>query len=314
MPVRLSILAILLTLSCLRAFGQEPFPFSDAEHRLAEMLDSIRTAEGDESKLDLSTRFAGRFSEVLGKEGSFDVKFDSLKGITRVTSADRRVRIFTWTVGLADGRFSYFGVLQTAPSKRKSGIVAILSDCGDSIPAPANAILPPGRWYGAVYYEIIPVELAGGTTAYTLLGWRGISPAVSSRLIEVLSFDPSGAITFGKKIFCDRTRLPSARLIFRYSANASMILRYDRQSVVTGKTWNASKRAFVTKRIRKMMIVRDRIVPIDPRMEGQDEYSVPAADVMDGYVFGNGCWKLITGIDARNPAAKKKPLPEPPGE
>jgi hypothetical protein len=61
-----------------------------------------------------------------------------------------------------------------------------------------------------------------------------------------------------------------------------------------------------------MMIVLDRIVPMDPQMEGRYEYYIPSSDVMDGYVFSGDCWKRVEGIDARNPYQKPKPSPKSP--
>ena len=93
-----------------------------------------------------------------------------------------------------------------------------------------------------------------------------------------------------------------------------MVLSYEKQSVVTASKWNASKRAFETQRIRQMMIVCDRIVPMDPQMTGRYEYYVPASDVMDGFVYSDGCWSRVTGVDARNPYQKPKPPPQSHGQ
>jgi hypothetical protein len=57
----------------------------------------------------------------------------------------------------------------------------------------------PERWYGALYYEVIPVK-KGGRTLYTLLGWKGYSKAETRKVIEMLSFK-GGKPRFGAPVF-----------------------------------------------------------------------------------------------------------------
>lgn len=296
------LLILLLSAGFLQAQEREPFPAG--ELRLKSLLDSIRSAPDEHSRLRLNETFTQDLKALLEEDGSFRHPFDSLRGITLTPSPDGRFRLFTWPLAMDGGRFRYTGLLQTAPEGVNAGRTFLLTDLADSLDNGQRAVLRDGSWYGSVCYQVVPVGLPNHETAYTLLTWRGESLVVSSRLIDVLSFDPGGKPVFGRRIFFGKEPLPDARLIFRYSARASMVLRYEKQAVIVGKTWNAARKEFRMKRIRKMMIVLDRIVPMDPRMEGNYEYYIPAGDVMDGYVFEGGSWKLVTGIDARNPAGK----------
>ena len=54
------------------------------------------------------------------------------------------------------------------------------------IDPPLNwAELGPEKWFGAVYYAVVPVK-RGGKTWYTPLGWKGHSRAETRKVIEVL--------------------------------------------------------------------------------------------------------------------------------
>ncbi len=300
-----------LVLSAGSVLSQDAVPLPYAENMIGKLLAEIRTAPGDTALLAANDLLVDALSRVLTRKEAFSYPFDSLKGITSVTSPDRKFRLFTWPVRLATGRYLYSGILQVPDKKSGTVAVTVLRDAADSLPSPGTALLRGPEWYGQVCYQVIPVKTARGT-AYTLLGWRGIDLLVSTRLIDILSFATDGSVTFGRAVFCDKDPMPDTRIIFRYSAGASMVLTYEKQAVVTGKSWNAKKREFEVQRIREMMIVCDRIQPMDPNMEGRYEYYIPASDIMDGFAFSGGCWKKVTGVDARNPYQKPKPLPKTP--
>ena len=50
----------------------------------------------------------------------------------------------------------------------------------------------------------------------------------------------------------------------------------------------------------------DRLVPMDPSMEGFRKYYVPAGDIYDGFVFRNGYWVLVEDVDVANREKAKK--------
>jgi hypothetical protein len=127
---------------------------------------------------------------------------------------------------------------------------------------------------------------------------------MTSRLIDILTISPSGGILFGKMVFCDYDENRPVRIIFHYNANVTMSLRYEEQGMVTSKKWNSRRKEFTYTTENAWLIVCDRLVPSNPEMEGQFEYYLPAGDVMDGFLFKEGCWKFIKEIDARNPDEK----------
>ena len=63
-----------------------------------------------------------------------------------------------------------------------------------------NLITTNKQWYGARYYEIVPLIVSGQNTSYVLLGWKGNTNKTSKKVIEVLSFK-NDELQFGKTIF-----------------------------------------------------------------------------------------------------------------
>ena len=65
-------------------------------------------------------------------------------------------------------------------------------------------------------------------------------------------------------------------------------------------TRNIKKRGFEEKTSTGMMIVYDRLVPLDPQLEGQFQYYVPAGELFDAFQVSGGTWHYIAGVETRN--------------
>jgi predicted transcriptional regulator len=155
-----------------------------------------------------------------------------------------------------------------------------------------------GNWYGALYYKIISEKSETGTI-YTLLGWESTTLSEMQKIIEILTFDDKNLPHFGKKIFNKYKDGENRRVIFKYSPVATMVLRYEEQSLSKGKKWNASHRTFEESHSKASMIVCDRLVTLETS-EGKGQVLVPAGDVYDGFIFENDRWNFVEGVDARN--------------
>ena len=102
------------------------------------------------------------------------------------------------------------------------------------------------------------------------------------------------------EIFRDYLKGQRTRIIFRYSASASMSLKYAEQVIKSDKKWNPKKRVYEYKTKKARMIVCDRLIPIDPQLEGQYQYYVADSDIFDGFMKEHGCWNFIKNIGAGN--------------
>jgi hypothetical protein len=136
-------------------------------------------------------------------------------------------------------------------------------------------------------------------TLYTLLGWQGLNLLQMQKVIEILTFDYKGNPQFGKKVFYKYQNGENKRVIFNYSSTTSMSLRFDESTLSKNKRWNASRKKFDPVKEKVHMIIYDRLVRLESR-ESREPLQVPAGDAYDGFIFVNGRWNFISGVDARN--------------
>jgi len=281
------------------ASAQGKYDISLAEDSLKLLSDKIQNAENDSIRYILNYRFEQTFYRSLLNQGSFDYPFDSLKTIAKITSPDKKFRIYNWNLPKGDGTNIYFGFIQLTPKVNKDHFVFRLSDCSDSIPEPESASLDYRSWFGCLYYKIILTSF-NNQKYYTLLAWDGINPQLSQKMIEVLWFDSVNQPHFGARIFKKSGNDQSCRIFFKYSSTSSMLLTYDDQYITQNKKWNPAKRKFESKTEKISMIVCDELIPLDPQLEGQFEFYVPSSEVFDGFIFNEGCWYFHKDIDVRN--------------
>lgn len=268
--------------------AQSVFTLKKGEDSLAILSKKILEEPSDSVRLELNNAYRTMLMQVTAIPGSFSYPFDSLLTLSKLTAPDKAFRIYNWNLPMNNGSNRYFCLIQVAGTKKIGERLIGLTDRSDSIANPDGAVLAGGQWYGALYYRILAVK-QGKKTIYTLLGWDGISPAVSQKLIEILTFDANGAPRFGARIFRDFRKGQQARIFFRYAASASMLLRPDLQSMPSEKSGKKTP-----------MILCDRLVPLDPRTEGQTDFYIPASDIYDGFIWTGSVWKFIRGIEGRN--------------
>ncbi len=270
------------------AFSQSATSKSEIQDSLSKLSTLIWKQKTDSDKLQVNTVFFTRFQSVLESGPSGNFAFDSIYGITRVASADGSFGIYTWNVPLADGTNKYFGFIEF--KKDKSTIIPLQSKDIDPTNLDSRQ-LTPQEWYGAIYYNLIEVE-TGGQKAYTLLGWDGFTSSSNRKFIDIISVDNNGNILFGKPVFKTDKGIKN-RVIIEYAEKATMLLRYDYQSIIVEKRKKLKKE-------NTWLIVMDRMIPMDPSMKGFRKYYVPAGDAYDGYIFRNGFWTLAENIDVAN--------------
>ncbi len=296
---RLACVLIFFTAFSFPLRSQEQLTLSLLEDSLSSVERQIQKTSNDSVRQSLNTFFRNMLKTATRLPGSFTYPFDSLKKLAKMTSPDKKFRIYNWNLPVSNGSNNYFCFLQIREKGSKSSFSIIeLSDRSDSIPDPEHCILEAGYWYGALYYRIIPERSEHGMI-YTLLGWEGTNLVQMQKVIEILWFDDKNLPHFGKKIFNKYKDGENKRVIFKYSPVAAMVLRYDEQFLSKGKKWNSSSRTFEEKSSEVSMIVCDRLVAVGST-EGNAQVLVPAGDVYDGFIFENDLWNFIEGVDARN--------------
>lgn len=266
-----------------RSFAFSPFDSTSLLKTYEDSMKSLQyiriNARTDNEKADANTQLLRLMNKALHLPGSFSYPFDSLTTIGKEISPDKLFRIITWDVPKSGCTFGYYGFIQSYNAKKKGYDIFVLEDHTADIPNIQTATCTPNKWIGMLYYKIIKQK---NSKLYTLLAWEGCNKQITRKVIDVLSFNPQGIPVFGKAIF---TKLPSnfkstaKRMVFEYSAQVSMSLRYDES---------------------KRNILFDLLAPIEDGLGGQHQYYGPSFQV-DGLTFKDGTWNYMVNVDARNP-------------
>ncbi|SHF46548.1 hypothetical protein [Pedobacter caeni] len=242
---------------------------------LVSLGDRVQNAENNTERFALNAQFIKTLVNALKTPSSAGFPFDSLKRISILPSPDKTFRIFSWSLPLDDGTYRFFGAIQMATKDGKLKLYPLI-DGTENLKDP-NAITSNKNWYGANYYEIVPVTSGGKTPYYVLIGWKGNSAKTSKKLIDVLSFE-KGEPVFGKAIFDQKQNPGKNRMIFEYNKLNSMTITME-------KSMN--------------MIVFDHLAPFNPEMKGNFEYY--ASDLsFDGYKITGGKLKLVENVELKN--------------
>lgn len=263
-------------------FAQHSFSLDKAavmgkyQDSLLKISDEIAILPTTGDRFSKNAIFIKTLVNALKTPGSFSYPFDSLKRVSIVQSPDKSFRILSWFVPLDDGTYRFFGTIQMATKDGQLKLFPLLDNTENV--TDVAAIGSNKSWYGARYYEIIPVFTPGAQPYYVLLGWKGNNPKTTKKVIDVLSFAKDQPV-FGKPVFEGLKGTKSKnRVVFEYNKLNSMTLTLD-------KTIN--------------MIVFDHLAPFSKEMEGNYEYY--ASDLsFDAYKIVNGKLKLIENVELKN--------------
>jgi hypothetical protein len=278
--------------------GQRFQRIEQAEDSLEVVMASLNLATDDSSKNVFNQVFIQMLSDALKLNSSDSYPFEALKTLVKISSPDQKFRIFHWNLPARNGTHRYFGFLKML--NHEPSLVYFLSDVSDSLTFPDTAMLDDKHWFGALYYQVIAGETNTGLKTYTLLGWAGRNEMITQKIIEILWFDEHDKPHFGLKLFPGYSSGNMTRVIFRYAATTTMSLKYEKQATANNKKWNSKKKSFEYAPEEHQMIVCERMMPLDPQLEGQFQFYVPSGDLFDGFIFQNFFWNFIAGIESRN--------------
>mgnify|MGYP006145801833 CR=1 FL=1 len=248
----------------------------------------MRNEKTYESRFTSNNTVKKELRKALSHDESFNYPFDSLgKFMGTMISPDNAFRLFNWNLEKPNGQHLYFGLVMSYDKRRERYLITELIDKSASMvdTEPEKMALDDRNWFGALYYHIIPFE-KGTKTYYALLGWDGNNKLSKKKLIDVMAFSGS-KIKFGFPIFKQEDSQWFRRVIFEYSAQASMSLKeYDTKN-------NA-------------LIVFDHLSPSSGALKGHPEHMFPDGS-FDSYQLEKGKWVFYKDPDARgNKSIKDK--------
>ncbi|WP_316828970.1 hypothetical protein [Pedobacter miscanthi] len=232
-------------------------------------------AQSDDQKMEVNGKFVKTLVEALKTPNSFSFAFDSLKNISVIKSPDQAFRILSWYVQLENGTYRFYGAIQM---NTKSGPLKLypLIDQTENISDP-NAITNNQKWFGARYYEIVPVTSGNRLPYYVLLGWKGNSQITNKKVIEILSFDKENLV-FGAPVFDGKELKGKNRMVFEYAKSNAMTLKTDQKAG---------------------MIVFDHLTSFDPEIKDKFEY-YGSDGTFDGFKIIGGKLKLQEDLTLNN--------------
>ncbi len=346
-----ALLSVMLTDAGLRAMPGGDTAFTVREDSLMTLRRMTLQAEDQFVRFNVNEMLIDYWMETLKVQGSADYSFPNIDSMYMVTSPDKNLRIITWHMLNEDFRYDFFAVVQVYSERRERHIVYELHDKMDQFPNPEYERLRDGDWIGAIYYDIIEVKRSAGffdrlfnrgRTYYTLLGWNGNDLRTDIKLIEVAMVQSNGDIVFGHPLF--RTHDPRLRrIIFEYSSQAPLSLRYEYQFMVVEdnrsgrhdsrqvqqqhqrtppQTRRAHEREFRAQQAangqrpqrnqnsmpemeRKKMIIFQRLMALRPELEGIPSQMVPHSEDYAAFIFEEGRWTYRENVEAFNPPSDK---------
>ncbi|MDR2126235.1 MAG: hypothetical protein LBP63_05345 [Prevotellaceae bacterium] len=234
-----------------------------AQNNVQNELNRILAIENVERRIMAADTFCDKIADII-KTDAKAPKIDAPQRISQLFSNDKNVGIYTWSIPTERGMYKYYGIV-----KSPKGVV-ILNDVNINSEYMTDQKLTDGKWYGAVYYDIVETGM-NGKTSYTLLGndLKGILS--NKKIIDILNFDDDGKPEFGAEMFYKPNCL---RLIFEYNARSSMHLVYEN---------------------KMKMIVYSFLIPMNTGFEG--DYRFYVADTScDGLIYKNGKWTLVENV------------------
>jgi hypothetical protein len=264
-------------------FSQNDMRLSDAEYRLEQKLNALRAAKGETEIKAKNRALKEELEKTFEIDGAFDYPFDRLRTLGTVKSPDGLVRLFNWNIERPDFTHEYYCYVLYNDVKKKKVTVTELVDNSMMLPARPTETLTADNWYGALYYNIIPVKKKG-KTYYTLLGWDGNTASSNIKLIDVMYF-VGNKPKLGHSMFKMEDGVHK-RLFFEHKEQAIMTMRYDHE---------------------RKMIVYDHLSPESPALKGFYSYYVPDMSY-DGLEFMDDYWVLRSDIISTNKDDNRKKM------
>lgn len=174
-------------------------------------------------------KFIPTLVTALKEKNSFDYPFKQLKTVSITYPADSTFRIFTWQLFVDNDTYRYYGAIQM---NSEDLILHPLRDRSDEIPVLDYEEMNIEKWYGSLYYKIVPFETSEGTK-YVIFSLDYLNFFERRKIIDILSFDDEGKPIFGGESFVSETKPEKynsrKRIVLDYSAEANVKANYDEQ-------------------------------------------------------------------------------------
>ena len=280
---RFFIIAIFSVL-CFFSWGQNTSDYETLqrmESELMKKLIEVRSFKDRSEQITPNNEFEALLRQALAYDAAFTYPFDSLgRMMGTIKSPDNAFRLFNWNLEYGEHEEQKYHclVMKKDPRKDEYIIIELIDKSAKASYQVEFEAQTQKDWYGCLYYKIIPMEKMGGTI-YTLLGWDGNNMMSNKKIIESMQFNRTDQIKFGQAIFKSEDDKTKRRVIFEYTKQSVMSLKYQQTK-------------------KQEMIIFDHLSPTSPNLEGMKSWYVPDLS-FDAYVLENGKWVFVPDVDAR---------------
>jgi len=247
------------------------------EAEINVLLTDLRKVQTDMEREMINMDLQSTMKTLLVYPGVMDYPFASWTSMSTISAPDGAFRLFNWNIENEFGMHSHFCYLVKPDNANENTVIELVEDRLTITPTPEHT-LTADHWYGALYYNIVPVK-KGNKTLYTIFGYNGNDMSTNRKLLDVFYFK-------GKSL---RMGYP----LFQENAGSSHLLRRV--------FFEYSEKAIISLRVNENLgaIVFDHLVPETPQLEGIYDYYIPDM-TYDGYKWENGIWIYVEDIIAYN--------------
>lgn len=253
------------------------------EQVVNDILVKLRATEDDGEKELYNLELQAELEKVLTHPGVFDYPFEMWTTMSTVASPDGAFRLFNWNIEDKSLRHSHFCYLVKPTRGTKPNKVYKFKEDKITLPPRPTNTLTPEKWYGALYYKIIPVP-KGSKTYYTILGYSGEDRSTNQKLIDVFYFKGK-SLRMGFPLFQEAkgSKRLIRRVFFQYSEKA--VISVNLNEKIGG-------------------IVFDHLVPEQKNLEGMFDFYIPDM-TYDCYKWIGGVWRYEEDVIAYNDPNKR---------
>ena len=257
--------------------------FMAQEKVIADLLTEMRETNDNNRREMLNIDLIDEIENTIDHPGAMDYPFNSWTTMSTLIAPDGEFRIFNWNVENNELMHQHFCYIIRPGRGNKPNQVYKFKEDKITIPPRPDIMLTPDRWYGALYYKIIPVT-NGNKTYYTVLGFSGKDRSTNMKILDVIYFKGK-SLRLGHPLFQESQGSPNLvrRVFFEYSEKAVVSVN------VNDKLGG---------------IVFDHLVPEQENLEGMYSFYIPDM-TYDAYRLKDGVWRYEEDVIAYNEQNKK---------
>ena len=260
------------------------------EDSLVNTADSMYNAFIPDERAIYNEQFVRQLVRALKIKGSYDHPFTKLQQkINIIYPEDKAFRIFNWALAPTDNTRRYYGAMQMPGDALK--LYPLVDYSANLNKGAEDSILSNGKWFGALYYRIIPHEVAG-QTVYTMFGLNASSAISNKKIMDPMMLKGTGPV-FGAPIFNVRSQTMPTERINRF------VMEYKKE-VQASLNWDAEMNA----------VYFDKLVSSvnDPNRK----YTYVPSGQYDGFRWLNDQWTYMQDLIPIDPLTDgKAPAPVP---